>query len=140
VVIAATVVAVTTATAAAFDLRTRRVPNWLTFGVAAIGMAIAAARIDGVGVGGALAGLGLGLLLMLPGYAFGRTGAGDVKLLAAVGTLLGPVSIVTAFFYSAIAGIAFALIAAAGRREGDDHTFAYAPAIAVGTVIAAVWR
>lgn len=139
-VVAATVVAVTTATAAAIDLRTRRVPNWLTFGVAAIGMAIAAARLDGVTVGGAFAGLGLGLLLMLPSYVFGRTGAGDVKMLAAVGTLLGPAAIVTAFFYSAIAGGVLALIAAVRRREKDDHTFAYAPAIAVGAVLASIWR
>ena len=81
--------------AAAIDLRTRRVPNPLT----------AAARGAGRGVRGRRAsaacrsarrcsGLVLGLALMLPGHLFGATGAGDVKLFAAAGALLGPAPIV----------------------------------------------
>jgi len=155
------IVAVTMA-AAVVDLRTRRVPNWLTFGTAALGITMAMTHLDGVGIAGAFEGLLVGLLLMLPGHVIGRTGAGDVKLLAALGTLLGPKSILMAFLYTAIAGGGIAVVVAMRRRRlretlegtatlvctgganaGDlekpstNNRFAYAPAIAVGAVIAA---
>ena len=52
---------------------------------------------------------------MLPGYLLGATGAGDVKLMAAVGALLGPDGILWAFLYTTIAGGAIALVIAAWR-------------------------
>ena len=134
------VVAVVTAAAAIVDIRTRRIPNWLTFGAAAIGISMAVAHVSGVGVTGALGGLAVGLLLMMPGHVIGSTGAGDVKLLAAIGTLLGPASIALAFLYTGIAGAAIALIVARQRGGRYDTKFAYAPAIAIGTVIAAFSR
>jgi prepilin peptidase CpaA len=157
-----TAIAAVTIAAAVVDLRTRRVPNWLTFGTAALGITMAMTHLDGVGVAGAFEGLLVGLLLMLPGHMIGRTGAGDVKLLAALGTLLGPRSIAMAFLYTAIAGGGIAVLVAMRRRRlretlegtatlvctgganaGDlekpstNNRFAYAPAIAVGAVIAA---
>ena len=157
-----TAVAADTTVAAVVDIRTRRVPNWLTFGTAAFGITMAMARLDGVGVVGAFEGLLVGLLLMLPGHVIGRTGAGDVKLLAALGTLLGPMSIAMAFLYTALAGGGLAVLVAMRRRrlretlEGTatlvytgganagelekpstNNRFAYAPAIAVGALIAA---
>jgi prepilin peptidase CpaA len=156
-------VAAVTVIATVTDLRTRRVPNWLTFGAAAAGLAMAATNVDGVGVAGALEGLLVGLLLMLPGHLIGKTGAGDVKLLAAVGTLLGPKSIVMAFLYSAIAGGGLAVLVAISRRRfretlagtatlvwtgganavdierpSNNNRFAYAPALAVGAVVVAL--
>ena len=50
---------------AALDLRTRRVPNWLTLGITGLGVSLAAAHLTRVSVTGALAGFALGLLLML---------------------------------------------------------------------------
>jgi prepilin peptidase CpaA len=157
-----TAIAAVTIAAAVVDLRTRRVPNWLTFGTAALGITMAMTHLDGVGVAGAFEGLLVGLLLMLPGHVIGRTGAGDVKLLAALGTLLGPRSIAMAFLYTAIDGGGIAVLVAMRRRRlretlegtatlvctgganaGDlekpstNNRFAYAPAIAVGAVIAA---
>ena len=85
------------ATAAAIDLRSRRVPNTVTLGVAIVGLTLATVHVTGIGIGGALAGLAVGLLLMLPGHVIGATGAGDVKLLAALGTLLGPTRTAVAF-------------------------------------------
>ena len=145
------------------DLRTRRVPNWLTFGSAAAGLAMAVMQVSSVGVAGALEGLLVGLLLMLPGHVIGKTGAGDVKLLAAVGTLLGPKSIVMAFLYSAIAGGGLAVLVAISRhrfretlagtatlvwtgganaadieRPSNNNRFAYAPALAIGAVVVAL--
>jgi prepilin peptidase CpaA len=84
------VVAAAAIIAAAVDVRTRRVPNVLTGAIALIGVGIAAAGLGRVGVALSVAGCVVGLVLMLPGYLIGATGGGDVKLLASVGTLLGP--------------------------------------------------
>ena len=151
--------------AAAIDLRTRRVPNPLTASLTASGLVFAAAGISGLSVSASILGCVLGLALMLPGHLFGATGAGDVKLFAAAGALIGPAPIVTAFFYTALAGGLLALIVAVRRQRLqrtlngavklvataaanssaiagplENNRFAYAPAIAVGTLIAALGR
>jgi prepilin peptidase CpaA len=151
------------AASAIVDLRTRRVPNALTFGIGALGVALAAMRLTGVSVPGALGGFAVGLALMLPGHVIGATGAGDVKLFAALGTLLGPGRTGMAFVYTALAGGLIAVVIAARRRrlratvkrtamllttaggnvaEIEDATennrFAYAPAIAAGALAAAL--
>lgn len=72
------------------DLRSSRIPNWLTF--SAMGFALVVHAWLG-GVLGALVcleGLGAGLGLFLILYASGSIGAGDVKLMAAVGAIIGP--------------------------------------------------
>ena len=152
-----------TVAGALIDVRTRRVPNVLTFPLAAAGVAVAASGYGPIGLAAALAGCGTGLVLMLPGYLLGGTGAGDVKLLAAAGTLLGPAATLWAFGFTLIAGGVIALLVAAlrGRVQetywrtvdlvrtrganagdiraaGEGNRFAYAPAIAVGVLIAAV--
>ncbi len=137
-------------------------PNVLTFGIAALGFALAALQQTGSAVAAALGGLLIGLLLMLPGHLIGATGAGDVKLLAALGTLLGPAGTVVAFVYTLIAGGVLVVVVAARRgrlgltfartatlvrtgganvadieRPTADNRFAYAPAIALGACLAA---
>lgn len=144
------------------DLRFRRVPNVLTLGVAGLGLMLAATRFGMVSLPGAVAGFALGLVVMLPGHLVGATGAGDVKLFAALGTMLGPANVLMAFLYTAIAGGVIALLVAGRRRRlgetiertaifvrtgganvaeiergSTDNRFAYAPAIAIGTVAAA---
>ena len=151
------------ATSAVIDMRVRRVPNPLTFGIAAVGVTLAAVQATPVGITGALAGLGVGLALMLPGHLIGATGAGDVKLFAALGTFLGPARIGMAFIYVALVGGALAIViarrrgrlratldrtaaivrtggAAAADIERPEHNnrFAYAPAIALGAFAAAL--
>ena len=59
-----------------------------------------------------MAGFALGLLLMMPGHALGATGAGDVKLMAAVGAIVGPGLVVSAFLFTAIAGGILAILVA----------------------------
>ena len=131
-------VAICSLAAAAIDLRTRRVPNALTGAAATAGIVLAVTGFGQAGIVPAILGGLLGLTLMLPGYLFGATGGGDVKLLAAIGTLLGPERILIAFFVMAIGGGLLALATAAGRRRFRNETFAYAPAIAVGCIYAAV--
>jgi prepilin peptidase CpaA len=92
------------------DLRTRRIPNLLTFGAAAL------AAVAGLVFGGpwglliALAGWALGVALFFPMFALGGMGAGDVKLLAALGAWLGPMETVWLALFSSIAGGVIALI------------------------------
>ena len=72
------------------DIRTRRIPNALTATMAGAGIGFAAAGISGISLGAAAIGFLVGLALMLPGHALGATGAGDVKLMAAVGAIVDP--------------------------------------------------
>ncbi|WP_395400072.1 prepilin peptidase [Pseudoduganella sp. UC29_106] len=65
-----------------------------------------------LGFVGALGGLGIGLLLLLPMYMLGVMGAGDVKLLAMAGIFLGPHEAVRAALTTMIAGGILALAAA----------------------------
>src|SRR5688572_9249702 len=128
------------AAAAAIDLRTRRVPNALTLAIASTGIVLAAAGAGRIALAAAIGGCVVGVLLMLPGHIFGATGGGDVKLLGALGTLLGPAGIVTAFLAMAVVGGVMAIAIAIQRhRAGQaDNRFAYAPAIAVGACVAVV--
>ena len=157
------ILAAATGLAAVIDLRTRRIPNALTGTLAVVGLGLAAMQLGTVGIGGAVVGFLLGFAFMLPGNVFGATGAGDVKLFAAAGALLGPTTTVRAFFFTAIAGGVIALIVAVRRRRfahtigatarlvadrssavaliespAADNRFAYAPAIAIGVVMAAL--
>ena len=143
------------------DVRRRKVPNVLTMGLASVGLVLAMAGFGTVTIGGALGGLALGLALLLPAHMFGATGAGDVKLLAAFGALLGPADVFDAFLRAAILGGAMALTVALWRgrlREtlygtamlvttrsrtaaaliehpAANNRFPYAPAIACGAVL-----
>ena len=57
---------------------------------------------------------------MLPGHALGATGAGDVKLMAAIGSLVGPVLVVKAFLFTALAGGVLAVVVALRRRQSRE--------------------
>jgi prepilin peptidase CpaA len=150
-------------TCALIDLKTRRVPNALTFALTATGIASATLGWSGINLKASLIGLAVGFMLMLPGHIVGATGAGDVKLFAAIGAVLGPVDAITAFFYTALAGGALALYVAHRRRRlaitvqrttelivsgaanvveiespNAHNRFAYVPAIAAGSLLAAI--
>ena len=135
-VVTTVAVSICSLAAAAIDLRTRTVPNVLTGAAAAAGVAMALTGTGQVGIAGAILGGVIGLTLMLPGYLFGATGGGDVKLLAAVGTFLGHDRVLLAFFGMAIGGGLLALATAVARRSFFNQTFAYAPAIAIGALFA----
>lgn len=78
-------------TAAVSDVAHRRVPNRLNLAILAMGLMWRATAFGGwEGVPAALAGVGVGLALLIVPFAAGWVGAGDVKLLAALGAWLGP--------------------------------------------------
>jgi prepilin peptidase CpaA len=142
------------------DVRSRRIPNWLTGSLVGAGFGLA---FGGGAVTPVQAALGLlvGLLLMMPGHLIGATGAGDVKLMAAIGSVVGPDLAFRSFLYSAVAGGVFAIAFAvhrgilastlqeAGRlvsapagsarqtieSPSRANRFPYGPAIATGTLV-----
>jgi len=97
------------------DVRGGRISNRLTFGGAIA--ALAYALFDGglPGLGTAAAGWLAGAALFFPFFALGGMGAGDVKLLAALGAWLGPMESVWLAMYAAAAGGAVGLIVAVAR-------------------------
>jgi prepilin peptidase CpaA len=102
--------------AAVVDVYTKRIPNVLTFGGAALAL-ICHTWLHGLaGLGESSAGLGVGLALFLPMFLLGGMGAGDVKLLGAVGAWLGPMGALWTGFMSVMAGGLLALVVAVKTR------------------------
>jgi prepilin peptidase CpaA len=158
-----TVIAVVVATVT--DLRSRIVPNWLVFPFLLAGIAVSVVLDGWHGLGQSMMGLGLGLLIYGALFWMGSMGAGDVKLAAAIGAWIGPSQLFFALFATAIAGgimvIGWAavsgflpeLFSSTGslifsRKKGGaepqeklvlsnpkTRKMAYAPAIALGTLI-----
>lgn len=153
----------TMGTGAIIDARTRRIPNVLALLTAVLGISLSALGLTQVSVAASLAGFAIGFLLMLPGHVLGATGAGDVKLMAAAGAILGVRTVPVAFVYTLIAGGMLACVLAVsrgrlrrtlhgirrivvspqdGRRvveaAGPVNRFPYAPAIAIGCLLAAL--
>lgn len=117
--------------AAIYDIRFRRIPNWLVLAgifagfiwnvYSAPGGAGLGAQV-GSGLGRAAIGLGLGFILYFPLYLLRARGAGDVKLLAAVGCIVGAGNCFWVFLLTAVLGglIALVLLLFKGRVR---HTF-----------------
>jgi len=99
------------------DLRSRRIPNYLTFGSAVLAIAYGTATAGWSGLGIGLAGWAVGVLLFLPFFLLRGMGGGDVKFLAALGAWLGPTSLLSLTFYTAIAGGVMALVVVLWRRK-----------------------
>ena len=98
------------AVACATDLRSRRIPNALTFPSVAVGLALNSVLFGFDGLRDSASGCGLGLVMLLPLFVLRWMGAGDVKLMAAIGALKGPEFVFYACLWSAIFGGAIALI------------------------------
>lgn len=153
--------------AVATDLRERRIPNRLTVLGALTAVALSAFSGGGA-LGASLLGMATALGLSIPFFALGALGAGDAKLLAAVGAFVGIGGLLPVLLYSAMAGgllgIASAVrrgvilpallqargllvyAATVGRRGSrttiDDpnaQTIPYGVAIAAGTVVACLF-
>ncbi len=102
--------------AAVYDVRYRRIPNWLSLSGVLVGLALNA-FLDPVwpGLRLSLMGLGMGFGVYFLLYALRAMGAGDVKLMAAVGALVGWRDWFGTFLITAIIGGAMALILVAAK-------------------------
>lgn len=116
--------------AAYIDGRQLRVPNWLTFPMVLSGLLFNLWIGGWAGFGAGLLGLGVGLACLLPMYAVGGMGAGDVKLLGGVGAWLGAGVTFSAFCVSAIVGAVMAVGLMLYRRRLHQH---YANAVMILT-------
>ena len=86
------------------DVRTRRIPNVLTFGAAALAIVFHVTTAGLAGLQTGVLGWLVGTALFLPFFLLGGMGGGDVKLLAALGAWLGPGDAAWLAIYASIAG------------------------------------
>ncbi len=121
--------------ACVWDLRFRQIPNLLTAPIAIAGVALAIASSGWTGGGWALKGLLIGGGIFLLPVALGFIGAGDLKMMAAAGTLLGPLGIVWGVLTGAMFGGIWAIGWLITKGKGNS-TLPYAPPLALGTITA----
>ncbi|TWT45959.1 Type IV leader peptidase family protein [Phycisphaerae bacterium RAS1] len=86
------------------DFAERRVPNWLNAAIAVTGLGAQFACFGVNGVGWGLAGLLVGFCVLIVPWVMHGMGAGDVKLMAAIGAWLGPWLTLISFAAGAIIG------------------------------------
>lgn len=150
------------------DIRTRKIYNWLTFPAILLGIVFNAWEHGWPGMLFSLEGVGVACLSLVLFALLGGMGAGDVKLLWAVGAMMGPGFTVWALLFTTLAGGVIGILFAARRGVlgftiknalTGGHVFAavqspdslkgmanaskagkiaYAPAIALGVIAAAL--
>ena len=155
--------------ASCVDLKVHRIPNLLSLGGIIVGLLIQTVFQGAEGFLNSLGGLSVGFFVFLPGYIRGHMGAGDVKLMAAVGAFLSPMETLLAIAYTLICGGVFAVLLLVLHKnalptfrryystfeylfttgqishvppsdeDAASQYFPYALAIATGTLLAHFW-
>ena len=154
------------AIATAWDVSSRRIPNWLVLPFLGAGLVMSVVARGILGVGSSLAGIAVAAVLMGPFCVLRGMGMGDLKLCAGIGAWIGPGPLFFALVMTAMAGGVLAVGYAAWHRSlgssldgsgdlivgflrgkrGKDRgasldnpaalSIPYAPAIAIGTIFA----
>lgn len=88
--------------AAHLDLQSFRIPNWLTGMMLVCGLLLHGLMPQFLGIYLSMCGLMVGLLCFWPFYVIGGIGAGDIKLMAALGAWLGPQGIVQVYIVTSV--------------------------------------
>lgn len=121
-------VTITLIVAAVIDGIQLKVPNWITFPMIISGWIYSAVMfsMDGdgwyAGLAWSLFGTAVGLGLLMPAYAIGGMGAGDVKLLAGVGAWVYGTHTFYAFCVSTVIGAVLAVLMVLFRRSWKKHS------------------
>lgn len=92
------------------DIRTRRIPNALTLGAAACALIFSLVQGGLAGLGWSAAGWLTAAVVFFPVFALRGMGAGDVKLLAALGAWVGGLNVLHLAVYTGLAGGAMAIV------------------------------
>lgn len=131
------------------DLKERRIPNWLTFSGAGLGLLLNIVFYGWNGLTNSLLGGVVGLLLLLIPFIMGGIGAGDVKLLGAIGFITSMNFVLLTMLWTAIAGGIIALAYMLYKKQllirwlktgvASGTTFPYGIAIFLGTVIQVIY-
>ena len=85
---------------AVIDTSTKKIPNAIVLTIFIIGLCFNSLTFQGIGLWGSFIGFSVGLIIMLPSYSFAGMGAGDVKLMAAIGSVVGFDKILDVVLYS----------------------------------------
>ncbi|HBP87231.1 MAG TPA: prepilin peptidase [Nitrospiraceae bacterium] len=112
--------------AAVTDVREGRIPNWLTGSLAVFGIGVNSMEYGWTGFLLSFGGLIMGVVCLIFFYLKGGMGAGDVKLLGAIGTILGPGQVIFAFAFAAMLGGLYSLALLCnqgGMRHAWDRMF-----------------
>ncbi len=107
--------------AAWIDGKELRVPNWITFPMVLTGLIFSTYMGGWGGFGAGMLGMVVGLLTLMPLYAVGGMGAGDVKLMAGIGAWLGWQITLYAFCVSVIVGAIMAVCMVLWRGAFEKH-------------------
>ncbi len=107
--------------AAWIDGKELRVPNWITFPMVLSGLVYSTWVGGWGGLSAGLLGMAVGLLTLMPLYAVGGMGAGDVKLMAGIGAWLGWETTFYAFCVSTIVGAIMAVCMVLYRGAFEKH-------------------
>jgi len=108
--------------AAGTDLAARRIPNWLTFPMLLGGLGFAVTQAGVAGFTDALAATALLALPYVLLFLFAQGGAGDAKLMGAIGAWLGMANGIAALGCVALAGVIVAAVWAVVRGQGRQVT------------------
>jgi prepilin peptidase CpaA len=103
--------------AAVSDLRSRRIPNWLSLTGIIAGIALNSFLYGFDGAVRSLEGMGTAFGIYFVLYLFRAMGAGDVKLMAAVGAFVGPGNWLMIFLITALLGGGIALAVLLARKR-----------------------
>jgi len=98
----------------ACDLRTLRIPNAITGPAILVGFGLNVWQSGSAGLMSSLGGFALAIALLFAPFALGGVGAGDVKMMGAVGALIGPRLVLHSLFVGLLLGGVFAVARLAG--------------------------
>ena len=97
-------------TGAVYDWKVRKIPNWLTLGTFGLVLLINICSLNIELIKNCLFGFFAGIGILFIPYLLRAMGAGDVKLLGAIGSLVGFKDVIIIFFYSSVFGLFLGLI------------------------------
>ncbi len=92
------------------DIRYQKIPNRLTYPAVLVALIIHTVMNGTDGLVFSAEGLGLGIAIWLLLYLAGKMGAGDTKLMGAVGAFVGPMNVLIASVFTAVIGGIYALV------------------------------